>query len=174
MQRHILHVVRTAAIGLLPLIILLADAARAASCSPEGAVQACDGPNGPCAGSTMQCVGGQWTSCSSPVETCNGMDDDCDGQFDEGGVCRSDSLSCQCQPFTCAQLGTNCGPLSDGCGGTLNCGTCPEGQACGVGGIPNVCGYNDGCSPLTRANACAGRNCGTVSDGCRGTYSCGT
>jgi hypothetical protein len=59
--------------------------------------------------------------------------------------------------------------ISDGCGNMLNCGaSCPANQTCGGGGTPNVCG----CTP----SSCAaqGKNCGTISDGCGGTPSCGS
>jgi hypothetical protein len=44
-----------------------------------------------------------------------------------------------CVPRTCFDLGASCGPAADGCGGLLQCGTCPSGQICGIGG-PSVCG----------------------------------
>ena len=135
---------------------------------------ACVGPSGVCAGSTMSCTGGQWSSCTAPAEQCNGLDDDCDGLFDEGGVCRSDSLTCQCDPLTCAELGANCGTTPDGCGGTLSCGTCPQGQTCGADGLANVCGTGNGCIPVPMSTACAGKNCGTATDGCGGVYACGS
>ncbi len=33
-----------------------------------------------------------------------------------------------------------CGKLPDGCGGSIDCGGCPTGLACGGGGMPNECG----------------------------------
>jgi hypothetical protein len=45
-----------------------------------------------------------------------------------------------CTPQTCAQLGKTCGSVPNGCGGTLSCGTCTGGTACGGGGTANVCG----------------------------------
>ncbi|MFP2899448.1 tryptophan synthase alpha chain, partial [Corallococcus sp. 4LFB] len=45
-----------------------------------------------------------------------------------------------CTPMTCESQGLDCGYAIDGCGGTLHCGECAEGQACGGGGLPNVCG----------------------------------
>lgn len=44
-----------------------------------------------------------------------------------------------CQPTSCQTLGKNCGTVEDGCGGTLDCGTCGEGQQCGMAGLANVC-----------------------------------
>ncbi|HNO68377.1 MAG TPA: hypothetical protein PKI49_07695, partial [Pseudomonadota bacterium] len=55
------------------------------------------------------------------------------------GTCKTTG----CTPLTvdqaCTVNGYNCGPVGDGCGGTVNCGTCPSGQSCGVFG-PNKCG----------------------------------
>lgn len=76
-----------------------------------------------------------------------------------------------CQPMTCESQGKNCGITIDGCGGTLRCGACPEGEACGGGGIPNVCAPEP-CRPATCA--ALGRDCGVVPDGCGGLLECGT
>ena len=76
-----------------------------------------------------------------------------------------------CQPLTCAGQGWNCGVTIDGCGGVLRCGTCPEGEACGGTGVPNVCGPAS-CTPGTCESL--GRNCGILSNGCGGTLQCGT
>jgi hypothetical protein len=35
--------------------------------------------------------------------------------------------------------GKECGTISDGCGGMVYCGNCAPGDACGAGGVPNVC-----------------------------------
>jgi hypothetical protein len=74
-----------------------------------------------------------------------------------------------CTPTTCAASGASCGQIGDGCGGVLNCGTCPAGQSCGGGGIPNVCG---GCTATTCT--ALGANCGQQGDGCGGILNCGT
>ena len=85
----------------------------------------------------------------------------------------------------------NCGVVADGCGGLVSCGpdggTCATGETCGGGGHPNTCGalnvQPDGavidgglniCTPIPKATACSGLNCGLESDGCGNTYSCGT
>lgn len=75
-----------------------------------------------------------------------------------------------CGPQTCEQQGLECGLAIDGCGGVLRCGTCPEGEQCGGGGAPNVCGPAS-CLPTTCAPQ--GKNCGTISNGCGGTLDCG-
>ncbi|HYO55003.1 hypothetical protein [Archangium sp.] len=76
-----------------------------------------------------------------------------------------------CQPLTCAQQGLECGTAIDGCGGVLRCGTCPEGEACGGGGVPNVCGPVP-CTPATCESS--RKDCGSVPDGCGGMLECGT
>ncbi len=78
-----------------------------------------------------------------------------------------------CQPKTvCAA--NQCGKIADGCGGVLDCGTanCVGGQICGGAGVPNVCGA-PACVKTPQATACAGKNCGSVADGCGGLWSCG-
>jgi hypothetical protein len=65
---------------------------------------------------------------------------------------------------------SHCGGISDGCGGVLKCGTCPEGQSCGGGGEPNVCGVGT-CAPSTCSSQ--GLACGAASDSCGGTLNCG-
>ena len=76
-----------------------------------------------------------------------------------------------CVPTTCEARGAHCGTVPDGCGGTLSCGTCQNGQSCGGGGTPNVCGEG-ACIP--RSCEALGKNCGQVSDGCGETLECGT
>ncbi|MBX3246273.1 MAG: hypothetical protein KF901_03745 [Myxococcales bacterium] len=74
-----------------------------------------------------------------------------------------------CTPRTCEALGIECGLAGDGCGGSIDCGPCPEGSACGAGGVPNVCSAP--CPPLSCADHDA--ECGEVSDGCGGVLDCG-
>ena len=79
---------------------------------------------------------------------------------------------CGCVPRTCSTLGTaaTCGAVDDGCGGTIDCGVCPSGEACGAFGL-NRCGSGT-CTPTSCA--ATGFECGQVSDGCAGTLDCGT
>jgi hypothetical protein len=93
----------------------------------------------------------------------------------------STTTSNTCIPKTCAELGYDCGPNSDGCGDPLmDCGTCPTGQMCGVGGFskcgnPNVAADGGAfCTPKTCADFPSG-TCGQQSDGCLGlTTDCGS
>jgi hypothetical protein len=59
-----------------------------------------------------------------------------------------------------------CGKMPNGCGGTLDCGSCPSGQICGLDNL---------CAPATcQTSSCQaqGATCGTVADGCGGTLTC--
>lgn len=96
-----------------------------------------------------------WTACGGTVET------------DPLEEARARSA---CQPRSCESQGLDCGTALDGCGGVLRCGTCPEGEVCGGGGVPNVCGPAS-CLPTTCV--AQGKNCGTISNGCGGTLDCG-
>ncbi len=75
--------------------------------------------------------------------------------------------TCVPQPASWACADKNCGLTGDGCGGLLSCGSCGAYQQCGQD-LPNRCGTRPppGCEPLTQSEACAGRECGVVFDGC--------
>jgi hypothetical protein len=90
--------------------------------------------------------------------------------FDLGNCITPDAPPPTCRPVTCAQLRANCGQHANGCGGLINCGTCPEGQTCGGGGVANQCG-----GPTCRPRTCAqvGAQCGKAGNGCGGTLDCG-
>lgn len=69
----------------------------------------------------------------------------------------------------CPAHAVECGPTTDPC--TMqarDCGNCPAGKACSAGTCV--------CAPKTQMQACTdvGLDCGKVSDGCAGTYDCGT
>jgi hypothetical protein len=73
-----------------------------------------------------------------------------------------DSFAYNCTVKACDNVA--CGTtVSNNCGGTQFCG-CATGAFC----ISGTC-----CKPATAAVACQGRTCGTVSDGCGGTITCG-
>jgi hypothetical protein len=127
------------------------------------------------------------TTCEALGKNCGPILDGCDGILDcgdcpEGETCSGGGVSnvCgtppppACRPTTCAAAGAECGSLGDGCGGTLQCGTCPQGETCGGGGTANVCGTPPppACQPTTCA--AAGAECGLLGDGCGGTLQCGT
>lgn len=79
-----------------------------------------------------------------------------------------------CVPTTCAASDVECGFIADGCGEILDCGGCDDGEVCGVHAA-NVCDDPaDLCEPLTKEEACAGKECGSESDGCSATLDCGS
>jgi hypothetical protein len=73
--------------------------------------------------------------------------------------------ACACVPTSCAAQGATCGTMADGCGSTMDCGTCPNGQACGSN-------YACVCTPSTCSEL--GATCGTISDGCGNPLECGS
>jgi hypothetical protein len=89
--------------------------------------------------------------------------------FDLASCVTSDTPTCNAQ--SCDDQGIECGPTGDGCGELLQCGECDEGETCGGGGMPGVCG-NLSCDPRT----CDELNveCGPMGDGCGGLLQCGT
>jgi hypothetical protein len=161
-----------------------------------GGISKCGGNNGlgvdgsvPCT-PAITCPAGQ--NCGEAANGCGGLITcgTCTApKFCGGGgpsVCGgntglSPDGSVQCTPTTCAALGNPCGQQSDGCGGILTCTQCVLPQTCGGGGVPNVCGGNNGvapdggalCTPKTCSSFPAG-TCGQQADGCGGvTASCG-
>ncbi len=119
-------------------------------------------------------------TCSSLKYVCGnqsicGIIQNC-GTCQTGYTCNSSGM-CECKPESnsefCSRLGKNCGRVTgtDNCGKSKtvqNCGTCTTPETCGGGGTANVCG----CTPTTCSEL--GRNCGTVSNGCGGTLTCGS
>ncbi len=76
-----------------------------------------------------------------------------------------------CTPVSCAQQNIECGPAGDGCGNLVQCGSCPQGQTCGGGGMPSQCG-----APMCAPQSCAQQNieCGPAGDGCGNVIQCGS
>jgi hypothetical protein len=74
-----------------------------------------------------------------------------------------------CEPQTCEDQNFECGPADDGCGGTILCGTCPEGEMCGGGGVPHQC---DVCEPGGESCVELGHECGFALDNCGNIYDC--
>ena len=73
------------------------------------------------------------------------------------------NISCE---ENCSTLELQCGNHTI-CNKSINCGDCSNGYTCQING---TCTKNP-CVPATCASL--GRNCGTVSDGCGGTLTCG-
>ncbi len=143
-------------------------------------------------GTPGQCGGGEAGTCT-PLTCqqlnigCGPAGDGCGGQLNCGscptgqscggggvpGQCGTPDAS-TCVPLTCQQQNINCGPAGDGCGNEIMCGSCPTGQTCGGGGVPNQCGTNGGgsCTPKTCQQL--GFQCGPAGDGCGGLLQCGS
>jgi hypothetical protein len=138
-------------------------------------------------------------SCADVDAECGIIGNGCGGTIDcemETGGCDSGEVcglggpqKCGspgvCTPLTAAvACAGKCGIVSNGCGvevngGVIDCSTafpCPNGQTCGGGGTPNECGApgSTSCMAIPQATACAGKTCGRASDGCTGSYACGT
>ena len=147
-----------------------ASGANTNNCVPKSCAQLgynC-GPNADGCGGTVDCgkcsgneqcgIGG-YSKCGDPTITPDG------GHL--------------CTPKTCADSGYECGVNADGCGGMVDCGSCPSGKQCGIGGF-SKCGdptvTPDG-APACNPQTCASLNydCGLSGDGCGGQIGpCGT
>jgi hypothetical protein len=128
------------------------------ACVPESHDATC--ADGGCGVKQNNC--GQDVDCGQGA--CTGIGETCGGGGTPG--------FCGCTPdpesVTCGS-GTRCAPTGNNCGQIVSCpDACVLPQTCGGGGVPGACG----CAPADPALACAGKNCGTVSDGCGGTISC--
>lgn len=78
-----------------------------------------------------------------------------------------------CVPESCEDQEAECGTVSDGCGDVLECGSCDDGEACGIV-TDNVCtAIDELCEPLKKSEACSDKECGQEGDGCSGVYDCG-
>jgi hypothetical protein len=134
-------------------------------------------------------------SCKSVGATCGKISNGCGGLIDcdketggcaEGLECDRDGANKCGEPATCEPISKadacedRCGFVSNGCGvdvddGLIECPSCPSGEACGAGGVPNQCGdASDACEPIAKAEACQDIDCGVASDGCESSYECGT
>jgi hypothetical protein len=140
---------------------------RVPECQPLEPAQACAGKCGLVSNGCGTEVAGGIIDCQAAFpcpsgETCGGGGTP--NQCGVGGaVCRALDRATAC-------LGLACGAASDGCGGSFDCGSCSDGEACRAG----ACEVPMRCQPLAQATACAGKTCGLVGDGCGGTHSCGT
>ncbi len=143
----------------------------------------CDGNDSCGGGGTPGLCGCTPRSCVAQGLNCGAVDDGCGasvscGECSPPNVCGGGGKAnvCGCKPWkSCAEAGKSCGTLSDGCGGAaLDCdeesGGCKNSETCGGGGA-NICGPGS-CNPTTCV--AQGKNCGTISDGCSDTLSCGT
>jgi len=70
-----------------------------------------------------------------------------------------------CVAKTCSELGKECGSWDDGCNGTIDCGSCSEGESCVDGSCVADC-IPQTCSEL-------GKECESWDDGCENLIDCG-
>ncbi len=75
----------------------------------------------------------------------------------------------------CEEQGAECGFVPDDRGGVADCGSCDDGAACGVLEKNRCVELNEAelCNPLSKNDACEGKECGAAGDGCGGTFECG-
>ncbi len=156
-------------------------------CGAQEAFQCDVGVGNDCTGRVASCadVGAE---CGQIGDGCGGVLD-CDaeaGGCPDGEVCGVEGeglcgVPPSCEPLDAADAcNGKCGVVSNGCGaevdgGLIQCPGCPDGEACGAGGVVNVCGSaENACVELTVAEACDGRSCGVVSDGCASSHTCGS
>ena len=105
-------------------------------CVPNCAGRECgdDGCGGSCGTCPPDegCVDGRCVC----VPDCTGLECGPDPNCGEScGTCGAnercdDDGQCVCVPVSCEDLGYDCDPHPDGCGGTVNCGTCDQGETC--------------------------------------------
>lgn len=135
--------------------------------------------------------GCQPATCDELDAECGPVPDGCGGVLECGGCTdgeycgivehnRCTNPNSLCVPIdrdvACADKA--CGKESDGCQGVYECGSCGDGEACGVAkpfqcdALPTLGtdgGVQFSCVPLTAEQACAGKECGVVFDGCGAT-----
>jgi hypothetical protein len=166
---------------------------RGLECGIKDAFQ-CDAPTG---GGDNDCPA-RIRHCSDVDAECGIIGNGCGGTIDcemETGGCTNGEVCGLGGPQKCGSLPTctpiapavacagKCGIVSNGCGAEVNGGIidcsqmfpCGSGQTCGGAGVPNQCGSGSSvCQRIPQATACAGKTCGTASDGCTGSYNCGS
>jgi hypothetical protein len=91
-----------------------------------------------------------------------------------GGKVVDPGTGMKCEPKSCDELGAECDTIADGCGKVQDCGDCGKGELCGVV-EHNICTRLDSlCKPIPEDEACDGKQCGKVGDGCDDFYDCGS
>ncbi|MET0410591.1 MAG: hypothetical protein ABW217_04820, partial [Polyangiaceae bacterium] len=129
------------------------------------------------------------TTCAAQDKNCGLIVDGCGSTIDCGScsaeqtcglvdanVCTSPADVCVPQSAEDACAGKQCGLESDGCGHTVDCGTCPSGQGCGIQEAFQcdviVGGSVTDCAARIESCADAGARCGIIGNGCGGTIDC--
>ncbi|HWO12457.1 MAG TPA: hypothetical protein VNN80_23330, partial [Polyangiaceae bacterium] len=134
-------------------------------------------------------IGCTTATCAELGKNCGPVPDGCGGLLECGtcadgaacgivsrNVCTAYSELCvpASQELACA--GKSCGIEGDGCGGTVECGSCPKGEACGLFEAFQCAplrGDSERCPARLESCAEAGSECGLIGNGCGGTIDCG-
>lgn len=105
------------------------------------------------------------------------------GNEEEGGalgsVCDPKTFRCSPRASACAASGAECGALLDPCGIAFGCGVCSPQEHCDSQNkcVPGPATPPTGCAPLTctdpTSTSGSGQFCGTISNACGATISCG-
>jgi hypothetical protein len=93
-------------------------------------------PEAPCTPKTCEELG---VTCGYAANGCGMLTKNC-GDCPANFECRNGSCAQACVPRTCTEAQAQCGYAGDGCGGIIDCGVCPDGFVCGLGGKPYTCG----------------------------------
>ena len=141
-------------------------------CGGCSAGQVCDATTHACTTPATSCTA-NGVACGTTVDAC-GLPVPCPDTCPAN--CLGTTCGSRCLPVTCAHHGAQCGITGDGCGAILCCGDCTAAYRCGAV-TPNRCDVlpsGDGGACVPRTCATLGATCGSPSDGCGGTLSCGT
>lgn len=147
--------------------------------------------DGTCRSTAPECKRLTCNDYAGATGLCGPVSDGCGGTLDCGLTCKADETcgviepgkcgKIVCTPLTCEAALERlppgyCGIVPDGCGGVIedcSMGCAVDGESCGGGGEPDVCGKGaPDCTPRT-VDAC-GITCGVISDGCGGIVQCTT
>jgi hypothetical protein len=136
-------------------------------------------------------IGCKPKTCDELGKDCGPVSDGC-GDVIECGTCNEDAACGILERNVCTTIdeetlcvplpkedacdGIECGREGDGCGGTYNCGTCPDGQQCGLLEASQCAaqpsGGDEGCEAEITSCADLNLQCGQTGNGCGGLIDC--
>jgi hypothetical protein len=127
---------------------------------------------GKCGSQSDGCDGAYVCDDSNGGETCDASAGESCGGGGTASVCGKPPCTPKTQEEACPGSGghPSCGQASIGCGLMIDCGSCANGEICGLN-TPSICGAVPSCTPVGESSACAGK-CGVVPNGCGGSYTC--
>ncbi|HEX2731514.1 MAG TPA: hypothetical protein VHM70_07920 [Polyangiaceae bacterium] len=115
------------------------------------------------------------TNCRDFVRDCGKCEDGAECGIVERNKCTKPTDLCVPLSKEKACKDKECGQEGDGCDGSYDCGSCPDGEVCGIvkasqcdpaPGQVDDAGIALDCIPASADEACAGKECGLVFDGC--------